>query len=66
MDMTVVDVTTVPEVQVGDVATLIGRDGSEELTVEEVAAHAGTISYEILTRLGTRLNRVELEHGIDG
>ncbi len=42
---------------VGDVATLIGRDGSAEITVDEFASWAGTISYEVLTGLGSRLPR---------
>ena len=59
MDMTVVDVTGVPEVIAGDVATFIGSDGEEEILVDEVAAQAGTISYEILTGLTLRLPRWE-------
>jgi alanine racemase len=58
MDVTVVDVTDVPAVAEGDVATLVGRDGGEEIRVDEVAARVGTISYEILTGLGPRLPRV--------
>lgn len=58
MDMTVVDLTDVPEAQIGDVATLIGRDGDAEITVEEVAGQASTISYEIFTGLTARLPRV--------
>ena len=58
MDMTVVDVTGVPEVTAGDVATFIGSDGEEEILVDEMAAQAGTISYEILTGLTTRLPRL--------
>lgn len=41
-----------------EVATLIGCDGSEEITVDEVAERAGTISYEIFTSLGRRVRRV--------
>ena len=59
MDMTVVDVTGVPEVTAGDTATFIGSDGEEEILVDEVAAQAGTISYEILTGLTPRLKRAE-------
>jgi alanine racemase len=59
MDMTVVDLTDVPDARVGDVATLIGRDGEEEITVQEVAELVDTISYEILTGLTPRLPRVE-------
>jgi alanine racemase len=58
MDVTVVNITGVDGVGVGDVATLIGRDGSQEITVDEVAEQAGTISYEVLTGLGPRLPRV--------
>jgi alanine racemase len=58
MDMTVVDLTEVPQAGVDDVATLIGRDGDEEITVDQVAARVGTISYEILTGLGARLPRL--------
>jgi alanine racemase len=59
MDMTVVDVSGVPEVTTGDTATFIGADGEEEILVDEVAAQAGTISYEILTGLTPRLPRIE-------
>lgn len=59
MDMTVVDVTGVPEVMTGDVATFIGADGEEEILVDDVAAQAGTISYEILTGLTPRLPRLD-------
>jgi alanine racemase len=58
MDVTVVDVSSVPGVETGGVATLIGRDGDEEITVDEVAARCGTISYEILSGLGPRLPRI--------
>ena len=59
MDMTVVDISSVPDVQVGDVATVIGRDGAEEILLDDVAALAETIGYEILTGLRPRLPRVE-------
>ena len=60
MDMTVVDLGSSGSdaVRVGDVATLIGRDGEEEITLDEFAGWAGTISYEILTGLGSRLERI--------
>ena len=61
MDVTVVDLTELSEARVGDVATLIGRDGGEEITVDEVAARCGTISYEILTGLTRRLPRVYVD-----
>jgi alanine racemase len=59
MDMTVVDITGVPAARVGDVVTLVGSDGGASITLDEVAAQAETISYEILTGLRPRLPRVE-------
>jgi alanine racemase len=64
MDMTVVDITGVPGVRTGDVATLLGSEGGESITVDEVAELAGTISYEVLTGLTRRLPRVWT--GLDG
>ncbi|MCC6694726.1 MAG: alanine racemase [Candidatus Hydrogenedentes bacterium] len=58
MDQTVVEVTHVPGVSAGDVATLIGTDGDETITAEELAERAGTIPYEILTGIGRRVERV--------
>lgn len=60
MDVTVLNLTRVPDARPGDVATLIGRDGEEEIRVDEVAELCGTISYEILTGLTQRLPRVYL------
>ena len=54
MDQILVDVTDIPEVQVGDVVTLIGQDGEEILWVEDMAEKAGTITNEILCRLNLR------------
>jgi alanine racemase len=59
MDMTVVDITAVPEAEAGDVATLIGSADGATISLDEVAATAETISYEILTGLRPRLPRVE-------
>jgi alanine racemase len=58
MDMTMLDVTALREVRVGDEAVLIGRQGDEEITADEVAELAGTISYEILCRIGQRVPRI--------
>ena len=55
MDQLLVDVTALPDVQAGDVVTLIGRDGAQELRAEELAARCGTITNELLSRLGRRL-----------
>lgn len=58
MDQLFVDVTDVPNVRPGDVATLIGRDGELTIRAEEVARRCGTITNELLSRLGTRLEQV--------
>lgn len=55
MDQLLVDVTETPETRAGDIATLIGRDGGQEIRAEELAAHCSTISNELLSRLGSRL-----------
>jgi alanine racemase len=57
MDAITLEVTDVPEVQVGDVATLIGADGDERITAEEVGEWSSTISYEVLTSIGPRVER---------
>ena len=63
MDQLLVDITDIPGVEPGDVATLIGRDGDQLLTAEEVAGAAGTITNELLSRMGGRLERVFLASG---
>ena len=63
MDQLMIDVTRIPETQVGDIVTLIGRDGDEEITADEAAGLAGTISYELLCGLGARIPRVYVEGG---
>jgi alanine racemase len=58
MNITMVDVTDVPDVHEGDVATLLGRDGEARVSAEELAELASTINYEILARLSPLLPRV--------
>jgi alanine racemase len=48
MDQTMIDVTDLPQVEVGDEVVLWGRQGQEEITVEEIAEKIGTINYEIV------------------
>jgi alanine racemase len=57
MDMCMVDVTGVPGVRAGDHAVLIGRQGDDAITVEEVAEHAGTSPYEVTTQILARVPR---------
>ena len=46
MDQMMVDVTDIPGVQAGDTVTLIGTDGDETISMEEIAAAAGSFNYE--------------------
>lgn len=55
MDQLTLDVTDVPDVQVGSAVTFIGRDGEMEITAEDFADAADTITNEVFTRLGPRL-----------
>ncbi|HVP69384.1 MAG TPA: alanine racemase [Anaeromyxobacteraceae bacterium] len=57
MDMTMVDVTDVPGVAVGDEVVLLGSQGRETVDADELAERAGTISYEILCGIGARVPR---------
>lgn len=61
MDQTVVDVTGVEGVAIGDTATLIGTDGDQTITAEDLAAWANTIPYDILTGIGPRTARIYAE-----
>ena len=57
MDLTIVDTGTL-EVQVGDVATIVGEDTKQQITLEEFSAWSGAIVHEVLAGLGSRLPRV--------
>jgi len=58
MDMLMVDITDVDGVCAGDIITLIGSDGDETIRCEDFAAASGTITNDILCRLGGRLPRI--------
>ncbi len=58
MNYLMADVGAIPDAQLGDDVTLIGRDGKEEIRVEELARTIGTIPYELTCRLGRRVKRV--------
>jgi len=62
MDLTMLDVTDVPGVKEGAEVVLFGRQGGATITVEEVAAKAGTLSYEILCSIGKRVVRSFIRH----
>lgn len=56
MDQMLIDVSNIKNVRAGDTATLIGRDGKEEIRCEDMAGWADTITNEILSRLSGRLS----------
>ena len=58
MNETMVDVTHLPNVAVGDTVTLIGQEGSVRIRAEELAQRCNTIGYEILTGIGMHVRRV--------
>jgi alanine racemase len=62
MDSMVVDITGCPGAGVGSDVLIYGRHGGSEVSVEEVAAAVGTIPYELLTRVGPRVQRVLTQH----
>ena len=55
MDQMMVDVTDIENVTRAHIVTLIGKDGDAEITVEEIAALAGTFNYEFVCDLGKRI-----------
>ena len=58
MDMIMADITDVPEARIGTIAVLLGKQGNEEITADELAEKAGTISYEIFTGISERVPRI--------
>lgn len=63
MDMCMVDITDVPEVQVGDTVTVVGRDGDAAITWDDWADQLGTISYELVCDINKRVPRLYLKNG---
>ncbi|NOZ24506.1 MAG: alanine racemase [Nitrospirae bacterium] len=63
MDLTMIDLTDIGGVKEGDEVVIVGSQGRESVSVEELAAKAGTIAYEILTSIGSRNRRIYLENG---
>ena len=63
MDMCMVDITDVPEAQVGDTVTVVGRDGDETITWDDWADQLGTISYELVCDINKRVPRIYRKGG---
>jgi alanine racemase len=66
MDMCTIDVSHIHDCKVGDEVVLLGRQGKEYISANEIAAKAQTISYEILCALGKRAPRIFLQKGKTG
>jgi alanine racemase len=58
MDMIIVDVTSITGIKSGDEVTLIGRDGDEQITADEIASLCDTSNYEIVTQLNPLMRRI--------
>ena len=63
MDQFMVDVTDIPDVQEDDEVTLLGSDGAECITMEELAEKSGGFHYEMICDIGKRIPRVYLKDG---
>lgn len=63
MDQCMANVSAVPDAGLGDEVVLIGRQGEESITVEEVAAQLGTINYELICMISHRVPRVYIRDG---
>ena len=62
MDQLMVDITDIPDVEPDDIVTVIGTDGTNQIRAEEIAGNSGTITNELLTRLGNRLKRIYISN----
>lgn len=58
MDLTTIDISECPQLQIGDAVTLLGREGAVSLDAQQLARVAGTISYSILCGIGQRVKRI--------
>ena len=63
MDQMMVDVTHIPGVQVGDRVTLVGADGDETITMEQIAAAADSFNYEFVCGISRRVPRLYVQGG---
>ncbi|MDE7390199.1 MAG: alanine racemase, partial [Lachnospiraceae bacterium] len=62
MDQCMLDVSYIDNVKVGDTVTVIGSDGSTEISTDEVASWTGTINYEVVCLVGKRVPRVYIQN----
>ncbi|MDE6775806.1 MAG: alanine racemase [Ruminococcus sp.] len=58
MDQLMIDVSDIPDAESGDIVTLIGRDGNDIITADDIAEICGTIGYEIVCGISKRVPRI--------
>lgn len=63
MDQTMLDISDIDDVKENTVVTVFGKDGDDEITVEELAGIVKTINYEILCLMSKRIPRLYIRHG---
>ena len=61
MDQLMMDVSDVPEAKSGDIVTMIGRDGDEIITADDLAQVYGTIGYEVVCGISKRVPRIYID-----
>lgn len=64
MDLTMIDVTGIDGVAVHDEVVIIGRQGGEEISADEIAARTGTINYEVVTSLAPRVPKIMINRSV--
>ena len=63
MDLTMLDVTAIPDVRIGDPVTLMGTEANETITANDLATWAHTIPYDIICRISPRVPRIYIKQG---
>ena len=63
MDQMMVDVTDIPDVRVGNRVTLVGTDGEETITMEQISALADSFNYEFVCGISRRVPRLYVQGG---
>lgn len=61
MDQLMIDVSDVPEAKAGDIVTLIGKEGDDRITADDLAQIYGTIGYEVVCGISKRVPRIYIE-----
>ncbi len=62
MDQCMIDITDIDNIKVGDIVTVVGKSGNDEISVDDVASWTGTINYEVVCLVGKRVPRVFIKN----